>query len=278
MRITAVIKSAVAVAALALGGAVVGPGTASAVTTDPFCDSARSVAASSTWWAFVPSTVHRTGAVSQSCYLRYGDRGTAVSQLKYNLAYCYGMKVGDSYVYDTATRTAVRHVQELHGLIVDGVYGPQTFKAMRWRLYASDSVNSEQCYRPFVSRTVKPSPPAGSYNPYCPYSSSRYAGNGYWAPMPGLVTRTGALSFACYLKLGDDSGGVITLQEQLRYCYHSSVPRSGLYDNQTKATVAAVQRLHGITADGIYGPATMKAMYWRLYSDTGYSQRCYSPF
>ena len=278
MRITAVIKSAVAVAALALGGAVVAPGTASAVTTDPFCDSARSAPTGTGWWAFVPSTVHRTGAVSQACYLRYGDRGEAVGQLKYHLAYCFGMKVGSSNVYDAATSNAIRHVQELYGLTVDGIYGPQTFKAMRWRLYASDTTNSEQCYRPFASRTVRANPPAGSHSPYCAESTSRYAGNGYWAPMPGLLTRTGALSFACYLKQGDLGGGVINLQEQLRYCYHSSVPRSGVYDSRTKATVAAVQRLHGITADGVYGPATMKAMYWRLYSNTGYSQRCYSPF
>jgi murein L,D-transpeptidase YcbB/YkuD len=50
---------------------------------------------------------------------------------------------------------------------------------------------------------------------------------------------------------------------------------------QTKAVVQAVQRRHGIKADGVYGPVTMRAMYWRMVRHAPpfiSSQKCYSPF
>lgn len=38
--------------------------------------------------------------------------------------------------------------------------------------------------------------------------------------------------------------------------------------------------MHGLTADGVFGPRTRSAMYWRLYNFDlrAWSERCYSPF
>ena len=278
MIIRTILKTALAITALAAGGIIATSTATAATTTDPFCDTTRAVSAGNGWSVFAPSARHRTGAVSQACYLRYGDRGGGIDQLKYDLRFCYGIPLPANTVYDAATKAAVIKVQKLHGITADGIYGPQTFKAMRWRLFTDQGGNSQSCYRPFVSRTVTANPSAGSYSPYCRDVSARYAGGGWFAPMPGTTTRTDALSFSCYLKQGDLSGGVSVLQDQLRTCYHSTLTVTGRYDSRTKATVAAVQRLHGITPDGVYGPATMRAMYWKLHTNLGPSERCYSPF
>lgn len=276
------LRAILALATVALGAAVAAPGTAAAATTtEPFCDSTFVVAAGNGWSVFAPTAAHRTGSRSQACYMKYGDRGGGVSQLQSALRYCYGADLDGTGYFGAKTKAAVERVQRLHGITVDGVYGPQTFKAMRWREFKEQGINSTGCYRPFVSRTVKANPPPGSFSPYCPGGSSRYAGNGWWAWLPAAVGRTtGSGHFACYLKLGDRGFGVTLLQNSLRDCYHASLPATGYYGAQTKATVERVQRLHGIKVDGVYGPATMKAMNWRLRQNvTGVeSQRCYSPF
>jgi peptidoglycan hydrolase-like protein with peptidoglycan-binding domain len=275
------LRAVLVLATVALGTAIAAPGTAAAApTTEPFCDTVFAVVAGNGWSVFAPTAVHRTGRSSQACYMKYGDRGGGVHQLQYALRYCYGANIGDTGYFGATTKAAVERVQRLHGITVDGVYGPRTFKAMRWRLFKAEGINSIKCYRPFVSRTVTANPPPGSFSPYCAVGGGRYAGNGWWAWLPATVGRTtGTAHFACYLKPGDRGYGVRVLQNSLRDCYRASLPATGYYGAQTKATVERVQRLHGIRVDGIYGPATMKAMVWRLTNNLhGASQRCYSPF
>lgn len=152
-------------------------------------------------------------------------------------------------------------------------------KAMRWRLHLSGTLtDSERCYRPLVNRPVVPAPPSGPFSPYCATIAGRYAGQGWWVQLPATMTRTGGAS---YLRQGDRSSAVYQLQYTLRYCYKSRLALDAVYGPQTKAVVQAVQRLHGLKADGVYGPATMRAMYWQLTRPTpSYprSQKCYSPF
>lgn len=279
------LKAALAVATVALATAIAAPGTAAAAPRfEPFCDTVFAVAAGNGWSVFAPTAVHRTGRSSQACYMQYGDRngdtGGGVSQLQSALRYCYGADVDGAGYFGAKTKAAVERVQRLHGIAVDGIYGPQTFKAMRWRLFKPEGINSTRCYRPFVSKTVTANPAPGSFSPYCAVGGGRYAGNGWWAWLPAAVGRTtGTGHFACYLKPGDRGYGVTALQNNLRDCYHASLPATGYYGTQTKATIERVQRLHGINIDGIYGPATMKAMIWRLNHNLhGVSQRCYSPF
>ncbi len=255
------------------------PAAASAAR-EPFCNADSTVPAGNGWSVEAAAVLTRTGARYQSCYLQYGDAGTAVLLLQDRITDCYGFSLQQTARFDAATKAALQRVQRLHGLTADGVYGPQTFKAMRWRLVNARHQSSERCYRPFVNRTVATAPASGSYSPYCPTELGRYAANGWWAILPGLFTRTGGPSFGCFLKQGDRGEGVYQLQVALRSCYRAGLAVDGYYGPQTKATVQRVQKLHHITADGVYGPATMKAMFWRLHQRSTYveSERCHSPF
>jgi peptidoglycan hydrolase-like protein with peptidoglycan-binding domain len=274
----AFITATVAIAAMfTTAGAAEAAGPA-----EPFCNSTNVVPVGNGWSAMVPLAVHRTVRSSQSCYLRYGDRTVAVFTLQQQLSYCYGAGLAQTGSFDARTKAAVQRAQRLHGITADGIYGPVTLKALKWREQRwlnGRLVQSTKCYRPFASRTIAPNPAAGAYSPYCDLPLDRYAGNGWWATLPATLTRTGSRHFACYLKQGDRSTGVEELQRNLRSCYRASIAVDGYYGPQTKAAVERVQRLHGIRVDGVYGPATMKAMYWRLLKDHRIvSEKCYSPF
>jgi peptidoglycan hydrolase-like protein with peptidoglycan-binding domain len=277
----AFITATIAIAALCTtAGAAGATGPA-----EPFCDSGRQVPVGNGWSAPVPLAVHRTGRTSPSCYLRYGDRSWAVFTLQHQLSYCYGADLVVTGLFDARTKAALQRAQRLHGITADGIYGPVTLKALKWREVREVEgrrfvVESTKCYRPFASRTITPNPAAGAYSPYCDAPMNRYAGNGWWVWLPAAETRTGSRHFACYLKQGDRSWGVEALQQNLRSCYRASIAVDGYYGPQTKAAVERVQRLHGVRVDGVYGPATMKAMYWRLGKNYHQvtSEKCYSPF
>ncbi|SRR6266508_5467291 len=80
---------------------------------------------------------------------------------------------------------------------------------------------------------------------------------------------------------GDRSEQVRLLQYRLKDCYGFDLDGTGYYGDKTRAAIRQVQEPHGIHVDGVYGPATMKAMNWRLHQHTApylNSERCYSPF
>jgi peptidoglycan hydrolase-like protein with peptidoglycan-binding domain len=275
----AFITTTIAIAALfTTAGAAEATGPA-----EPFCDSSGLVPVGNGWSAPVPLAIHRTGRISPSCYLRYGDRTPAVLTLQHQLSYCYGADLVVTGTFDARTKAALQRAQRLHGITADGIYGPATLKALKWRearQVEGRFVDSVRCYRPFVSKTITSNPAAGAYSPHCDLAMDRYAGNGWWVSLPAVETRTDSRHFACYLKQGDRSTGVKALQQSLRSCYRASVAVDGYYGPQTKAALERVQRLHGVRADGVYGPATMKAMYWRLGKNYHQvtSEKCYSPF
>lgn len=273
---------AITTAIVAVGSVITGASSADAAgAADPFCNHADRVAVGNGWSALVPTVVHRTGQMYLRCYLKEGDAYHGVGVLQSQLAYCYGADLQGTSIFGTKTKAALQRAQRLQGITADGVYGPETLKALKWRLSRwvdGRLVQSTKCYQPFAAGTITASPLAGSYSPYCSAPTERYAGNAWWATLPATMTRTGSRHFACYLKQGDRSSAVRVLQENLRSCYRASVAVDGYYGPQTKAAVERIQRLHGIRIDGIYGPATMKAMNWRLLKFPIASQRCYSPF
>ncbi|HEY3005869.1 MAG TPA: peptidoglycan-binding domain-containing protein [Kribbellaceae bacterium] len=275
------IRAMLACAALTVTAGVTGAGPAHAASTTPWCNDSTTTPVGSGWYVNHPSVRTRTGEHYPACYLRYGDRGRGVSALQRQLAFCYGFDLSGTGYYGDKTRAAVEKVQRLHGITVDGVFGPQTFKAMRWRefTYTDGYRETSRCYRPFAGRTLAAAPGPGAYSPFCDDVHARYAGNGWWVDLPSATTRTGASHFGCYLEPGDNVWSVARLQINLRECYNASVTVSGVYGTQTRAAVARVQQLHGLAATGVYDPALMKAMRWKLRDSHWHqSVKCYSPF
>ena len=92
---------------------------------------------------------------------RRGHRGPAVAQVRAALATLALLPDADAAtafgnaVFDDACDRAVRAFQQRRGLSVDGIVGPETFRALeeaRWRL--GDRVLSYRVARPFVGDDV----------------------------------------------------------------------------------------------------------------------------
>jgi len=64
--------------------------------------------------------------MSQSCTLRYGNRGDGVWFLQMMLNRCYGSNIAQDGSFGPATRQALINAQRRTGIIADGIYGPQS--------------------------------------------------------------------------------------------------------------------------------------------------------
>jgi len=87
---------------------------------------------------------------------RRGDRGPAVAEIRFRLhaAGLLADGAGES-AYDDAVERAVRAFQQQRGLMVDGIVGPTTFRALdeaRWRL--GDRLLHYQVTHPYVGDDV----------------------------------------------------------------------------------------------------------------------------
>lgn len=90
-----------------------------------------------------------------SALYRLGDRGAAVADVQATLV-GLGLleQAPDEPVFDEATDRALRHFQQRRGLSVDGIVGPETYRALaaaRWRL--GDRILS-LATRPYVGDDV----------------------------------------------------------------------------------------------------------------------------
>jgi peptidoglycan hydrolase-like protein with peptidoglycan-binding domain len=59
--------------------------------------------------------------------------------LQIALVECYGKKIDEDGYFGASTKSALKAVQKSVGVTVDGVYGPQTGKAIKWDLYYSET-------------------------------------------------------------------------------------------------------------------------------------------
>ena len=77
--------------------------------------------------------VPATSSGSVNCQLRQGNRGTAVSQLQNTLALCGGFLPWDGIDGDfgTDTKAALQRAQRAGGVSADGIYGPNTRRAIK---------------------------------------------------------------------------------------------------------------------------------------------------
>ncbi|MEU3105569.1 peptidoglycan-binding domain-containing protein [Streptomyces griseoflavus] len=94
---------------------------------------------------------------------------------------------------------------------------------------------------------------AASAAPHC--SKSYYA---YNIILPAASTN----SLDCTMGRGSYGNAVRALQSNLNLCYNAGLTVDGDFGGATETALKAAQRRDGTAADGVYGPATRRAMTW----------------
>ncbi|WP_129837649.1 peptidoglycan-binding domain-containing protein [Streptomyces sp. RFCAC02] len=125
-------------AVLAAGGVLtISPAHAAAY---PTCNGSKGVTYSG--GDYVVNQPYYTGTGSRNCVLGYGAQGTAVRRLQDVLINCYGDLYDDGIdgIYGPNTQAAVEAVQRREGASVDGEYGPETRREMRWVVHGPSGV------------------------------------------------------------------------------------------------------------------------------------------
>jgi peptidoglycan hydrolase-like protein with peptidoglycan-binding domain len=75
-----------------------------------------------------------------------------------------------------------------------------------------------------------------------------------------LLPATSKGNTSCKLQHGNRGDGVEQLQMTLVDCYKEAIVRDGIFGAKTEAALRRAQSSAGTTADGIYGPATRRAI------------------
>jgi hypothetical protein len=100
---------------------VVPAGTADAAT--PHC---------STWVYRYNITLPASSSGALDCTMGRGSQSNAVRALQYNLNFCYDAGLTVDGEFGSRTERALKAAQRKDGTDDDGVYGPNTRRAMTW--------------------------------------------------------------------------------------------------------------------------------------------------
>lgn len=128
--------------------------TASPAVAVPTCEGAewRTVRETAPAWRFHPRT---TGWPALECVMGRSSHSWGVVALQHAMIKCYRQNIALDGIYGPDTETSVRNVQAWEnatrnaGLVVDGIAGPKTMKAMNWPLHWIDNLDwVGECKRP----------------------------------------------------------------------------------------------------------------------------------
>lgn len=78
----------------------------------------------------IPTVYHGSG--STDCTMTVGAANFGVYFLQEALLYCYGQNIATDAKFGSDTKNALINAQRIHGIVYDGVYGPQTRKTIYW--------------------------------------------------------------------------------------------------------------------------------------------------
>ncbi|WP_026691559.1 peptidoglycan-binding protein [Alteribacter aurantiacus] len=164
----------------------------------------------------------RATAIPDNHLLRQGSSGDAVKLLQEKLKDLGYFTASANGSFQASTRDAVRKYQEANRLLVDGIAGPQTIRHL-------NSGNGK------------------SYSPEQPPAKETSSSNN------NIPQNT-------ILRLNDTGANVSRLQEQLKAKGFYTYSITTTYGPITRQAVLDFQRAAGISADGIAGPQTFRAL------------------
>lgn len=187
--------------------------------------------------------------------LKVGSEGSAVRNVQTRLKSLGYYKGSADGSYGTATEEAVKAFQKANGLKADGKAGTDTLN----KLYSDDAKTAAQAR---VTATPKPRPttrPTAT-----PYRTATPLPAGTWVkvtpnPSEDIIYVT--------LRPGNYGTPVERMQEALKEQGYYSGVTDGYYGTGTEAAVKKFQTRHGLSADGVAGPATLRYLYYGAFPD-----------
>jgi peptidoglycan hydrolase-like protein with peptidoglycan-binding domain len=162
-------------------------------------------------------------------------------------------------VFGPETETAVRSFQASRGLTVDGVVGPQTSSALRTQSAGTAFIADVSSTLPGTVSLPAPAPPAptsASSEGVTHLASDAAGGTEAAAEIEPAEAEAEAKSVAAEKQAAEkraEAAGVSTVK-QLQSALH--VTADGNFGPETEAAVRRLQARHGLSVDGIVGPAT----------------------
>ena len=198
-----------------------------------------------------------------------GDDVAQIQQRLYELGYLANASDVTAHFGDSTTE-AVKKMQNVNGLSVDGTVGQQTIN-----LLYSDEVKPNliaigekselvlKCQQRLKELGYLREEPDGNFGNATQTAVKEFQSrndlvvDGYLGPTTRLTLESGdAKPFG--LRVGDQSESVWTVQKRLNhYGYIASSLITGYYGDQTESAVIAFQRQNGLSPDGTVGLQTM---------------------